>query len=325
MVTPEELKAGGLIPQKQKQTVTVRCMAPGGRLTAERLHRIADVAEKYGQGVVHLSVRMSPEILHIKLQDIEAVTRELAEAGQHIASCGKRVRVPVACGGCEYNPNGLTDTQRLALEVNQRYFGLDQYHKFKICFSGCPNDCVRARQADLGFQGLLEPTLEADRCNGCGLCVRVCRERALRMKNRLPLRDTTHCIGCGDCVKNCPTDAMASAAVGHAVFVGGKHGRHPHIAYPVASLVPDELVFPVIETVLAWYAENGNRGQRIGETIDQVGINSLRKALLPVVGERLLSGDEVHQPRWESIYYAGLTDSFPAYEEIGTSGDEGNG
>lgn len=316
MLSPEELKAGGLIPQKQKQMVTVRCMAPGGRLTAQRLRAIADVAEKYGQGLIHLSVRMSPEILHIKLDDIEAVTRELAAAGQRIASCGKRVRVPIACGGCEYNPSGLVDTQKLALEVNNRYFGLDLHHKFKISFSGCPNDCVRARENDLGFQGEIEPVLESQKCIGCGLCVEVCREGAISMKNKLPVLNPDRCLGCGDCVHSCPSDALISGRCGHAVYVGGKHGRHPHVAYPLASLVPDELVFPVIETVVRWYQENGQRGERIGETIDRVGINGLRRALLPVIGEYLLTAEDLQKPRWQNLFYPGLVATFPEYEDL---------
>lgn len=48
MVSSEELKAGGLIPQRQKKMVTVRCMASGGRLTSQRLRAIADVADKCG-------------------------------------------------------------------------------------------------------------------------------------------------------------------------------------------------------------------------------------------------------------------------------------
>ncbi|MCG0277733.1 MAG: 4Fe-4S binding protein [Thermanaeromonas sp.] len=315
MRSPEELKAGGLIPQRQKRMVTIRCMAPGGRLTSQRLRAIADVADKYGRGIVHLSVRMSPEILYVKLEDVEAVTRELAAAGQRLASCGKRVRVPTACGGCEYNPNGLVDTQRLAQEVNERYFGWDLPHKFKISFSGCPTDCMRSRENDLGFQGEVEPALDPNKCNGCGLCVEVCQEGALYLKDNLPWRDPGRCLGCGDCLHSCPTDALTVGRCGHAVYVGGKHGRHPHVAYPIASLVPDELIFPVIETVIHWYREHGQPGERIGDTIDRVGINILRRALKPVIGQYLLSHVDLEKPRWQSVFYRGVAATFPAYED----------
>ncbi|TDA68807.1 MAG: sulfite reductase [Clostridia bacterium] len=315
-LTPEDLKAGGIIPQRQNDKVVIRCMAPGGRITAARLHKIAEVAEKYGSGEVHLSVRMSPEILYVSLQDYPLVKEELAKVGQEIASCGKRVRVPTACGGCEYNPNGLVDTQGLALEFNRRYFGQDHYHKFKTAFSGCPIDCTRARESDLGFQGQVEPELVAEACSGCELCAEICPERALTMVAGLPVRDVERCLLCGDCLKICPNDALVAGRTGVAVYVGGKHGRHPHVAYPVAELVPEGEIFPVAEAVMAWYRENGRPGERIGLTVDRVGIDRLRRVLKPLIGPHLLQQHHIRRQRWRSVFWAGAADAFPHYGEV---------
>ncbi|NIM04391.1 MAG: 4Fe-4S dicluster domain-containing protein [Armatimonadetes bacterium] len=313
----EELKAGGFIPQRQKGKITLRCKAPGGRLTSERLEQIAAAARKYGEGVVHLSVRQSPEILHVDLADLDEVVRELGEVGQEIASCGKRFRVATACGGCEYNPNGWTDTQHFAQEATTRFFGQDTPHKFKTCFAGCVRDCVKSRMMDLGFQGMVEPKLLAENCTHCTLCVKACEDDALRMgEEDLPVRDLDKCISCGDCIKVCPFDAMVPARIGHAVYVGGKHGKHPHAAYPVAELVPDELVMDVIETTMAWYRKHGEKGERLGNTLDRVGIDDYRKALREVVGEALLSADDLKKPRWRRVLYRGLTDTFPTYGDL---------
>ena len=103
-----------------------------------------------------------------------------------VASCGPRIRVPTACAGCTWNPNGLMDTQAMCLEVDKRYFGtLTGHHKFKISFSGCPIDCARTREMDLGFQGIVEPKLLKDLCNACGLGVIGCEEKALIMVDDL--------------------------------------------------------------------------------------------------------------------------------------------
>lgn len=315
-LSPEMLKAGGLIPQRQKDKVVVRCMAPGGRITAARLKKIAEVAEKYGSGEIHLSVRMSPEILYVSLKDFPSVKEELSSVGQEIASCGKRVRVPTACGGCEYNPNGLVDTQALAQEFNRRYFGQDHHHKFKTAFSGCPIDCARARENDLGFQGQVEPRLVEEACSGCGLCAAVCQEGSLAMVDGLPRRNPERCLLCGDCLKVCPNDALVAGRRGLAVYVGGKHGRHPHVAYPVAELVPEEKVFPLAEVVMDWYRKNGRAGERIGITIDRVGIDSLRLALKPLIGAHLLTAEQVRQHRWRSVFWAGAAEAFPNYGDV---------
>ncbi len=317
MATADDLKAGGFIPQRQKGKITIRCKAPGGRVTAERLARIAEIARKFGRGFVHLSVRQSPEIPYVNLTDLEAVVRELAEAGQEIASCGKRFRVPTACGGCEYNPNGWTDTQRLAQEATVAFFGQETPHKFKTVFSGCVRDCPKARGADLGFQAMVEPELKPELCTQCTLCVRACDDEALHMSEEgRPVRDLSKCISCGDCIKVCAFEAMVPKRVGHAVYVGGKHGKHPHAAYPVAQFVTDEQAPAVIQTTMDWYRAHGLRGERLGETLDRVGIDRFRRALQEVVGEALLTQDDIKQPRWRRIFYAGLAEAFPSYGEL---------
>ncbi|NIM05665.1 MAG: 4Fe-4S dicluster domain-containing protein [Armatimonadetes bacterium] len=313
----EELKAGGFIPQRQKGKITLRCKAPGGRLTSERLEKIAAVASKYGRGIVHLSVRQSPEILYVDLADLDAVVRELGEVGQEIASCGKRFRVATACGGCEYNPNGWTETQRLSLEATARFFGQDTPHKFKTCFSGCVRDCMKSIMMDLGFQGMVEPKLLHENCTHCTLCVKACEDDALHMgEEDLPVRDLDKCISCGDCIKVCPFDAMVPKRIGHAIHVGGKHGKHPHTAYPVAEFVPDEQVMDVIEKTMTWYREHGEKGERIGNTLDRVGIDSYRRTLRAVVGDGLLNAAELKKPKWRNIFYRGLVETFPVYGDL---------
>lgn len=47
----------------------------GGNLTAENLVKIAEVAEKYGDGHVHLTSRQSVEIPFIKIEDVDEVKR----------------------------------------------------------------------------------------------------------------------------------------------------------------------------------------------------------------------------------------------------------
>ena len=61
------LKKGGFMRQKQKNNFSLRLAVGGGNLTAENLQIIAKVAEKYGDGHVHLTSRQSVEIPFIKL------------------------------------------------------------------------------------------------------------------------------------------------------------------------------------------------------------------------------------------------------------------
>ena len=65
------LKKGGFMRQKQKNNFSLRLACVGGALTAENLKKIAEVAEKYGDGYVHklvstvLRLRLLTRILRV--------------------------------------------------------------------------------------------------------------------------------------------------------------------------------------------------------------------------------------------------------------------
>lgn len=280
-----ELKSGGFIKQTQKNLFTVRLRCPGGKVTSDRMRKAAEIAEKYGRGEVHISVRQSIEVPYVHYKHFDEIAESLRDLNWSVASCGPRVRVPTACAGCEYNPNGITDTQGICAEVDKRYFGTPTgHHKFKVSFSGCPIDCFRTREMDLGFQGVLEPELVEDLCNGCELCVKGCEEGALQMEGELPVRDWDKCIYCGDCVKVCPVDAMLSKRIGWLARVGGKHGKHPYFSYEVANFLTDEQVFSLIEKTVEWYREKGVGRERIGAVIERLGLDAYMDEVIVPLG-----------------------------------------
>ncbi|GFO64146.1 4Fe-4S dicluster domain-containing protein [Geomonas paludis] len=279
----KNLKAGGFIKERGKDLFTVRLRVPGGRMSVDRLSKIAAVAQKYGKGYVHLSVRQSIELININFADFDAVVAELGEEQQKVASCGARVRVPTACGGCEYNPNGLVGTQKSALEVDQKLFGTATgHHKFKVGFAGCPFDCPKSATNDVGFQGAVWPKLDSDGCISCGLCAKSCAEGALSMgADNKPVFDAAKCIYCGDCIKVCPTGAWSAEKKGYTVRIGGKWGRRPLVGTLYATFVPEERVVDFIAAVLGWYQEKaeGAGRVRLGDIIIREGWQSLLERL----------------------------------------------
>jgi NAD-dependent dihydropyrimidine dehydrogenase PreA subunit len=66
-------------------------------------------------------------------------------------------------------------------------------------------------------------TLEFDeaRCNGCGMCTRVCPHTVFRMENkRAVVADRGACMECGACARNCAPEAIrVRAGVGCAAGV----------------------------------------------------------------------------------------------------------
>jgi len=279
------LKSGGFIKERGKDLFTVRLRVPGGRMSIPRLKKIAEVAEKFGGEFVHLSVRQSIELININYKNFDAVIDALGEEDQKVASCGARIRVPVACGGCEYNPNGLVDTQKSALEVDQKLFGTPTgHHKFKVAFAGCPFDCPKSATNDVGFQGAIEPELDKPACISCGLCAKSCVPKAIVMgADNKPELTPGKCIWCGDCVKVCPTGAWNVKKKGYIVRIGGKWGRNPLVGTLFATFLPEERVIDFISVVLAWYKEKAESLGRIrlGDIIIKEGpavlLDHLRK------------------------------------------------
>jgi MinD superfamily P-loop ATPase len=47
-----------------------------------------------------------------------------------------------------------------------------------------------------------------NRCNGCGICERVCTEGAVTIKNEIAVIEKTKCRACNLCVLKCPKEAI---------------------------------------------------------------------------------------------------------------------
>ena len=71
------LKKGGYMRQKQKGYGSLRLAVVGGNLTAENIKTVAEVAEKYGRGYVHMTSRQGIEIPFIKVEELAEVKEEL--------------------------------------------------------------------------------------------------------------------------------------------------------------------------------------------------------------------------------------------------------
>jgi dissimilatory sulfite reductase (desulfoviridin) alpha/beta subunit len=151
---------------------------------------------------------------------------------------------------------------------------------------------------DLGFQGIVEPELLEKLCNGCGLCISSCEEKALTLVDELPIKNASKCIYCGDCIKVCPVDAMIVARKGWLVRVGGKHGRHPIYAYEIAQFASDEECFPLIEKTMEWYQANGEGRERIGATIGRLGLSRYLDEVVKASGLEVIETSEARKRFW---------------------------
>ena len=274
------LKSGGIIMQKDDDFYAIRLRLPGGCIPADQLPKIAEVARKYGRGTVRLTARQGIEIPWIKFKEIEAARSELAEAGLALGPCGPRFRTVTACPGLPVCRLALTDSQSFALQIDRKFCGLQLPHKFKATVSACPNGCSKPLENELGFCAVVQPCLNSEECNGCCLCVDICKEKALVMRDEKPVIDPGRCILCGDCLHCCPTDAWKAERTGYSVFAGGMMGRHPRLGEKITEFVDEEQGMGIVQRCVDFYRQRGNRRERFGDMIRRVGMDEFRAAVL---------------------------------------------
>ncbi len=79
-----------------------------------------------------------------------------------------------------------------------------------VFLKGCPLRCGWCQNPESQD---LKPELYsiADKCSGCGVCVALCPERAIRIDAGIAETDRSRCTACGACVPACPQGARKIA------------------------------------------------------------------------------------------------------------------
>ena len=273
------LKKGGFMRQKQKGCFSLRLAVVGGNLTAENIKTVAEVAEKYGHGYVHMTSRQGIEIPFIKVEDINEVKEELAKGGVGTGVCGPRVRTITACQGAAICPSGCIDTYTLAKELDARYFGRELPHKFKFGVTGCQNNCLKSEENDVGVKGASIVKWKEDACIQCGVCVKACRTDAIKLEDGKIKVEESKCNYCGRCAKACPTDAW-DVTTGYLVSFGGLFGNRIHKGEEVVPVIKDEeTLFRVTDAAIQFFDDNANPSERFQFTIERVGEDKFEKVI----------------------------------------------
>lgn len=166
----ENLKQRGFLRQKQEGFFVLRTRMSSGIYKPEGLERLAEIAKRYGKGLVHATTRQGLEIPFIKLEDIPKVEDELRAVGIEAGTSGACLRTTTLCPGNNWCKQGLIDTfllsERIEKELNIKC-GLGLPHKFKIAISGCPNGCTRPQAAEIGIHGQVDLKSEDKRIGYC--------------------------------------------------------------------------------------------------------------------------------------------------------------
>ncbi len=127
-----------------------------GRVNGDKLHAIADLAERYGSGRTRTTAEQKMVILDVPLEHTEALADELEQHDLQVRPSTFR-RQTMACTGIEYCKLAIVETKQRAMdlmdELEKRLPNFDQ--PLSINVNGCPTACARIQVADIGLKGQL--------------------------------------------------------------------------------------------------------------------------------------------------------------------------
>ncbi len=302
---------------KDRNLTALRVRVPGGKITADLLAKVAQIAETYGSGEVHITTRQGFEILGIPWEKMDKCNEEVQllidglginqnQGDKGYSAAG--TRNIASCIGNQVCPKAQYNTTEFARKIEKAIFPHD-FH-FKIALTGCPNDCQKVRMHDFGIIGMAMPKLQEDRCISCERCFKKCTKLstgAITMKNGKPTRNHDLCIGCGECVVNCPVSAwQRSETKYYRLAIMGRTGKkNPRLAEDFILWVDEESIIKIITNTYTYVDEYIDRSlpkEHIGYIVDRTGFEEFKRWVFKDVS---LSENAVVREtiNWSGIHY----------------------
>lgn len=263
-----------------------RVITRNGKMNAQELAAVAEAAEKFGNGEVTLTVRLTAEIQKVPFENIEPLRAFLKERRLETGGTGAKVRPVVSCKGttCQY---GLIDTFALSEQIHKKFYegwhDVKLPHKFKIAVGGCPNNCVKPDLNDLGIVGQRVPVIDLGRCRGCKVCQieKNCPIHVPKVVDGKVLLDDAKCNHCGRCLNKCPFKAFEEYTQGYKVYIGGRWGKKVAAGRPLDKIfTSQEEVIALTERAILFFRDEGVSGERFADTIARLGFEYVQEKLL---------------------------------------------
>jgi len=307
---------GGIIPRysevadkfpESKEFHTLRIMPPPGfHYTTEILRKLCDVWEEYGSGLIALHGQSGDIMLQgCTTANTQAAFDAINELGFDLGGAGPALRTAMSCVGAARCEHSCFDEAKAHRGIINRF--LDEMHrpslpyKFKFKFSGCGNDCVNAiHRADFAVVGtwrddikinqekVKEHVAEKGRKYTIDTVVSMCPTRAISLNddNTMDI-DNKSCVRCMHCI-NVMTKALSPGDdKGVSVLIGGKRSLKVGdmmgiMIKPFIKLETEddyEALEEFAEECIEFFADNALEHERVGETIDRIGLPAFLEAV----------------------------------------------
>ena len=287
--------------------------------TTKKLRDICDLWQKYGSGMTNMHGSTGDLVLlGTTTPNLEPLFYELThDLNQDLGGSGSNLRTPSCCLGksrCEW---ACYDTQATCHAMTMKY--QDEIHrpafpyKFKFKFSGCPNDCVASiARSDLSVIGTWRDDIRIDQAavkkyisgdykSNAGAhsgkdwgkfninkeVINLCPTKCMWMEGDTLKIDNAECTRCMHCINVMPRALRPGKVQGATILVGAKApildgAQFATMVIPFMKINAEneyEDLVNVIEGLWDWWMEVGKNRERIGETVQRVGLPTLLKVM----------------------------------------------
>ena len=146
----------GLYYQLDHTSHMQRIKLPGGLMTVAQVNELADIADEFARGVLHVTTRQDVQMHWIDLGKVVEIYERLHAVGISTrGACADSVRNVTGCIHAGTWPGELFDVTPYVFATNEYFLfhplNLTLPRKFKIAFTSCADDCAQAPVNDIGF------------------------------------------------------------------------------------------------------------------------------------------------------------------------------
>ncbi len=307
---------GGIIPRfsavadkfpESKEFHTLRVMPPAGNhYDTKVMRQLCDIWEKYGSGLIAFHGQTGNIMFQgATTENTQKTFDALNEIGFDLGGAGACVRTGMSCVGAARCEMSNYDEQRAMRSIINEY--LDEMHrpslpyKIKFKFSGCGNDCVNAiHRADFAVIGTWRDDIKINQAevkeyiNEHGRkytidhVVSMCPTRAVSLNDDDTLEiDNSSCVRCMHCLNVMNKALSPGDDKGVSIMIGGKRSLKVGdlmgtMIVPFKKLETDDDYEELMEfagEVIEFFADNALEHERVGETIDRIGLPAFLEAL----------------------------------------------
>ncbi len=299
---------------------TVRVNQPSSKFySTEILRKLCDLWEKRGSGMTNMHGSTGDLVLlGTRTEELEPLFYDLThDLNMDLGGSGGNLRTPSCCLGkarCEW---ACYDTQAACHNITNTY--QDELHrpafpyKFKIKFSGCPNDCVAAiARSDFAVIGNWRDNIRIDQDAvkkyiageyppNAGAhsgrdwgpfdiqkeVIDLCPTGCMWMEGDELKIDDSECTRCMHCINVMPRALRPGKEGGATICIGAKApildgAQLGTMVVPFVKMDPEnefEELKEYVEKCWDWWMEEGKNRERIGESIQRIGLPTFLKIL----------------------------------------------